>query len=93
MIRIQMVLDGDPKAIEEALNGDPQILRDLCRKEVELFDMYLRKVDPQFKDGLAKWECLVVEGYIYQKLKGHIDAQDRESNDSKERNDGPTTSD
>ena len=93
MTKIVLALDGDPSAVEDVLKGGSQLLRDLCRKEVESFDEYLRRVDPQFTDGLSKWESLVVQGYIYQKLKGHIDAQDHQGNDSKERTDGPTTGD
>ncbi len=79
MTKIVLALDGDPTAVKELLNGDSKLLRNLCRKEAESFDEYLRQVDPQFKEGLARWELLAVEGYIYQKLKGHIDAQVSES--------------
>lgn len=87
MTEIRMALDGDPEVAEKLLN-DPKALRNLCRKEVESFDSYLRQADPQFTDGLAKWESLVVEGYIYQKLRGHLDAHHHQDHDSKEGQDG-----
>jgi hypothetical protein len=54
--------------------SDPSYLRALCQNEVDRFNEYLRATDPQFKDGLAKFEKLAIEGYLYQKAKGHIDA-------------------
>lgn len=77
MTKIVVTLDGDPSAAE-ALTEGSQVLRDLCQKEVESFDQYVRVVDPQFADGLSKWECRAIEGYLYQKLKGHIDAHSSE---------------
>ena len=91
MTEIRMALDGDPAVVEEVLN-DSKALRDLCRKEVESFDSYLRSVDPQFTDGLAKWEVRVVEGYVYQKLKGHIDAHHHPDHNPKEGQDGSPAS-
>ena len=87
MTKIKMSLDGDPEVAKEILNN-PQALRDLCRKEVESFDSYLRSVDPQFTDGLARFEFRVVEGYVYQKLKGHIDAFHHQDYNSKEGQNG-----
>lgn len=53
-------------------NGGPQ-LRDLCRKEVDLFDQYLRSYGQEYAGGLAKFERLAIEGYIYQKIRGRVD--------------------
>lgn len=57
---------------EVAAGGDP--LRALCRKEVARFDEYLKNYGGDYSDGLAKFERLAVEGYLYQKIRGHIDA-------------------
>ena len=54
-----------------ANGGEP--LRDLCRKEVDNFDQYLRKFGEDYRDGLSKFERLAIEGYIYQKLRGRVD--------------------
>jgi len=60
----------------ESLFGDSDLLRSLCRKEVERFERYCNAVDPNFTDGggFVRIEARVIEGYLYQKLKGHIDA-------------------
>jgi hypothetical protein len=53
---------------------DPGYLRSLCQKEVSRFEQYVQAEDPQFKDGLSRFERLAIEGYLYQKARGHIDA-------------------
>jgi len=60
----------------KAVIKDPKFLRSLCRKEVERFEQYCTAVDPNFQDGsgFVRIEANAVEGYLYQKLKGHIDA-------------------
>jgi hypothetical protein len=65
----------------ESLFGDSDLLRSLCRKEVERFEQYVNAVDPNFSDGqgLVRIEARVLEGYLYQKLKGHIDAHHQEN--------------
>ena len=83
----RLTFDGDPSVLE-----NPERLRSLCRKEVERFDEYLRRTDPQFKDGLARFERLAVEGYLYQKARGHLDASEEKSHLPVERKDGETTS-
>ena len=84
MTEFRMTFDGDPAM----LSGDPDGLRSLCRKEVDRFDEYLRRTDPQFRDGLARFERLVVEGYLYQKAKGHLDANQETDQLPMEGNDG-----
>jgi hypothetical protein len=66
-----MTLEG---ADQERLTRDPSYLRSLCQKEVSRFVDYVQHEDPQFRDGLAKFERLAIEGYLYQKARGHIDA-------------------
>lgn len=51
-------------------------LRSLCQKEVDCFDRYLRAFGQEYSDGLAEWERKVVEGYLYQKLRGHLDEKE-----------------
>ena len=87
-INFEMVLTGaDPEKLQE-----PQYLRSLCQKEAARFEQYVQRVDPQFRDGLAKWELRAVEGYIYQKVKGHIDAFHNQHSDPMEKPDGEKTS-
>jgi len=76
------------EADQERIESDSAYLRDLCRKEASRFDEYLRTTDPQFRDGLAKFELLAVEGYLYQKAKGHIDENNPEGSHTVEGNDG-----
>jgi len=40
---------------------------------------------PDYADGLVKIERLAVEGYLYQKLRGHIDEKAAPSHLPKER--------
>jgi hypothetical protein len=46
-------------------------LRDLCQKEVDLFEDYLRTQEG-YTDGLAKFLRLAIEGYLYQKIRGRL---------------------
>lgn len=75
MSQIKMTID-DPEIQKLAGEGGPP-LRDLCRKEADLFDEYLRtsgaEVDALWADGLASWEHKAIVGYIYQKLRGRVD--------------------
>lgn len=84
MSDFRLLFEGEDRPLE----GKPAALRSLCQKEVNLFDSYLRRTDPQFRDGLSRFERLAVEGYIYQKARGHLDAQESPSNLPQERNDG-----
>ena len=68
----------------EAGQGNAGPLRALCRKEVEAFEATMRK-HPDYADGLVKIERLAVEGYLYQKLRGHIDEKAAPSHLPKER--------
>jgi hypothetical protein len=61
-------------AQEEAGRGNAEPLRALCRKEVEAFESWMRQ-HPDYSDGLVRIERLAVEGYLYQKLRGHIHAK------------------
>jgi hypothetical protein len=62
-------------ALEAAAQGNNGPLRALCQKEVERFDATARR-NPDYSDGLVRMERLAVEGYLYQKLRGHIDEED-----------------
>ena len=59
--------------------GNPGPLRDLCRKEVDRFESVMRQ-HPDYQDGLVRIERLAVEGYLYQKVRGHIDAETENNN-------------
>lgn len=58
-------------AQDESARGNAGPLRVLCRNEVEAFESYIRQ-HPDYSDGLVQIERLAVEGYLYQKLRGHI---------------------
>ena len=73
-LHVLMPSEGELKAaLDSADKGVNGPLRGLCRKEVERFEAYLKKSDASFADGLVMIEKRVVEGYIYQKLRGHMD--------------------
>lgn len=88
MSDFRLKFEGD----QEVLTGDPVQLRSLCQKEVQLFEDYVRRSDPQFRDGLARFERLAIEGYLYQKVKGHLDETTEADSLPTERPDGATTS-
>ena len=57
--------------LEPARNGG-QVLRDLCRKEVDSFDEYLKNYGGDYTTGLAHFERMAIEGFLYQKIRGHL---------------------
>lgn len=67
------------EALEEAQSSNSGPLRALCRKEVERFEARIKQ-HAAYHDGLVRIERLAVEGYLYQKLRGHIDAKDSTDN-------------
>lgn len=60
------------QAKAQAETGNPGPLRGLCQKEVARFEAVMRE-HPDYRDGLVKIERFAVEGYLYQKLRGHVD--------------------
>ena len=70
----------DPEVAASVANGGPQ-LRDLCQKEVGLFEAYLRDYGKEYAGGLAKFERSAIEGYLYQKIRGRVGASDDEPTD------------
>jgi hypothetical protein len=88
------------EAVLAAENGNKEPLRALCRKEVDRFEAYLRDfgsradnhLDRDWVHGLARFERMVVEGYIYQKVRGHIDATTNQDHAGGRREDGAQTS-
>ena len=79
MARIVVDIDCSPDEKELLSGGDH--LKDLCQKEVESFDQYLRQwgsAQPEgtmardYADGLAQWEKQAVAGYLYQKAMGRF---------------------
>jgi len=76
--------DDLEKAKSAAEGGDPGPLRGLCQKETSRFEAMLRQ-HPEYSDGLVKIERLAVEGYLYQKIRGHVDATSENSNHPLER--------
>ena len=87
MSAIELKLSGEDEASK---GGKP--LRDLCRKEVEIFDSFLRTQEG-YRDGLAKFERLAIEGYLYQKIRGRLDEKDGPGDLPVWREDGTKVSD
>ena len=83
MTNCELTFQGDPEVLE-----DPERLKALCQKEVDRFEAYARANDPWFEDGLVKIERNAIAGYLYQKAKGHLDAQESNSSLPVERQDG-----
>ena len=67
------------EALDAHQNGNPKLLRSLCQKEVEGFEAAIRQ-HPDYQDGLVRIERRVVEGYLYQRLKGCIQHADPSNN-------------
>lgn len=82
---LKIVIEDQTLAAEAVKGGDT--LRDLCREEVDAFENVMRR-HPDYRDGLARFERFAVEGYLYQKIRGHLDATISTSNLPKERQDG-----
>ena len=74
-------------ALEAASQGNNRPLRDLCQKEVERFGETVKQ-HPDYADGLVQIERFAVEGYLYQKLRGHIDEEAGSDNLPQGRHDG-----
>ena len=71
----------DSKLRESVADGG-QPLIDLCRKEADTFDSYLRGCGiMQYEDGLAKWERECLAGYLYQKVRGRLEPEKFEPQD------------
>ena len=66
---LKMTVMDEAVAEQVAAGGSPLLA--LCRKEVESFESMLRQ-HPDYRDGLTKIERSAIEGYIYQKLRGHV---------------------
>jgi hypothetical protein len=69
---VRVVID-DPEVLAKVRDGG-DALKSLCREEVERFHRYLMDFGGDYKEGLTRWERSAVEGYLYQKIRGHIDA-------------------
>jgi hypothetical protein len=80
----------DDPAHQEAVAKGGEPLQVLCRKEVDDFDRHLRQLGGEFADGLAKFERRAIEGYLYQKLRGHIGPKNKNGDNVQERKDGET---
>ena len=62
-------------AQDAVAKGNHLPLRSLCQKEVARFEVAVR-VHPDYRDGLVMIERRAVEGYLYQKLRNHIDSSE-----------------
>ena len=69
--KIRVEVTDEALAAQVKDGGDA--LRSLCREEVLLFDQYLKNFGGDYRDGLTEWERSVVEGFLYQKIRGHLD--------------------
>ena len=90
-MKIEFSFPFTEQELNEALvareKGDPKPLRFLCRKEVQCFNDTLRD-HPDYRDGLVLIERRVVEGYLYQKIKGRIHENPSNDPSTKERPNG-----
>jgi hypothetical protein len=84
---IEIVIKGTAEELEALCNGGGP-LRSLCQKEVEIFDQYLRSYGRGYEDGLARFERYAIEGYLYQKIRGHLDETKAEDTATPGRQDG-----
>jgi len=76
--------DDEMKAAKDAAaQGNPMPLRLLCQKEVRRFEEAIR-THPDYRDGLVMIERRAVEGYLYQKLRNHVDASPSSNQPAKE---------
>ena len=75
-------------AMKAAAAGNRGPLTILCQKEADRFETYVSRHDPQFSDGLVRIEKMAITGYLYQKLRGHLDAAIPDTVVPKERTDG-----
>ncbi len=81
MYAVLEVVIVDP-ALRESVADGGQPLIDLCRKEADTFDTYLRGCGiPLYEDGLAKWEREALTGYLYQKIRGRLEPEKFEPQD------------
>ena len=71
------------EARQAAVQGNAGPLKVLCRKEVARFEDLMKR-HPDYVDGLVQIERFAVEGYIYQKLRGHVDASSPVHSNSEE---------
>lgn len=90
MATIEVKVVGETPELEKDLCSGGESLRDLCRKEVDSFDRHLREtVGGDYIDGLAKFERLAIEGFLYQKVRGHVPSEeDQEVHADRGRQDG-----
>jgi hypothetical protein len=69
---ISIVVD-DPAA-QKVVDEGGRPLIDLCRKEAEAFDQYLRGCGiPLYAEGLARFEQEAIIGFLYQKFRGRLE--------------------
>jgi hypothetical protein len=94
MVTFELKLSGEETEIEEALKGG-NLLRYLCQKEVESFDVYLKQfsrehsnIGKDYESGLARFERDAIEGYLYQKLRGRVGDKAYEVNTDNRRTNG-----
>lgn len=77
MARFKIELKGT--GAEQLKHGGPELMK-ACEAEAEAFSQYLQTCgDPLFHRGLVKWEAAAIAGFLYQKMRGHIDAIDKTS--------------
>ena len=77
---MKLVVETDEERAASKEGG--QVLINLCRKEADSFDTYLRGCGIElYEDGLAKWEKEALAGYLYQKIRGHLEPEKFEPQD------------
>jgi hypothetical protein len=90
-MKIEIELPFSEAELKSALEAAEQFnnhpLRALCQKEVARFETSVKQ-HPDYTDGLVRIERFAVEGYLYQKLRGHIDEENGQGDLSQGRHDG-----
>jgi len=89
IIQVQMPFTKEEldAAMAAAEQGNAGPLRALCGKELQRFEDKIRE-HPDYRDGLVQIERFAVEGYLYQKIRGHVDETAPENPSDEERQDG-----
>ena len=89
MAKIEItIVDATEEELEVLRNGG-DALRSLCRNEVGVFESVVQQ-HPHYPEGLSRFESFAVEGYLYQKIRGHVDETPDQSDNADRRQDVPS---
>lgn len=69
-----MKIEIEDPQVASSVAKDEDLLRSLCQKEATKFSRYLRETQPNFPDGLVKWEAHIIAVYLFHNLGGALNA-------------------